>query len=248
MIEDKRVIAVIPARGGSKGLPRKNLLMLFGKPLLGWPVETAQKSMCVDRIIVSTEDPEIAEVARKVGAEVPFLRPAELASDDASSVSVALHALGFLAERNENYDYLILLEPTSPLTESDDIDKAIEILHREREHADAIVGVSRVQSTHPDFDVRLDTLGLIRPYAVKEFQDIKRRQEIEVLYFLDGSLYASAVDALVANRTFYHSRTLGYVVPHWKSFEVDDYVDFICVEALMSRRDEITSLVNGNEQ
>ena len=119
------------------------------------------------------------------------------------------------------------------------VDRALAMLHAGRERADAIVGVSRLEASHPDFDVRLGADGLIRPYAAPDFRCLKRRQDVEPLYFLEGSLYASAVEVLVAKKSFCHDRTLGYPVPRWKAFEIDELIDLICVEALLKHREEL---------
>ena len=241
MIDGKRILGLIPARGGSKGLPRKNILPFCGKPLVLWPVEAAQKSSFVDRILVSTDDPEIAGVVASSGIEVPFLRPSQLATDTASSADVITHTLTWLEHRKELYDFIILLEPTSPFTESEDIDEALKLLSENGRCADSIVSISRVQSTHPEFDVVLGDSGLIKPYSRDHFGVPKRRQEIEPIYFLDGSLYASDVKTFKAKKTFCHDRTLGYIVPKWRAIEIDDQIDWICAEAIMAKLSEIKS-------
>jgi N-acylneuraminate cytidylyltransferase/CMP-N,N'-diacetyllegionaminic acid synthase len=239
MINGKTVLALIPARGGSKGLPRKNIMELCGKPLLGWPIQAARGSNYVDKVVVSTDDREIAEKALEQGAEVPFIRPAELATDTASSISVIEHAISTLMKDNFIFDYLVLLEPTSPLTESADIDLALEKIESKRDIADSIVGVSRVEATHPVFDVLINEAGLIQPFWSPDFSSAKRRQEIDELYFFEGSLYISDTSILLQKKGFYHDRTLPYVVPKWKAFEVDDLIDFICIEAIMNNLDKI---------
>ena len=239
MIADKKILAIVPARGGSKGLPGKNIRMLCGKPLIAWPIHSAKKSRYIDQVIVSTDDPEIAEIAQAEGAEVPFLRPPELATDTATSISVIEHAVGYLAEEGESFNYCVLLEPTSPMTENKDVDSALERLDRQRDIADAIVGISMVEGTHPAFDVVLDERKRIHPYLQEGFDAVTRRQEIENLYFLDGSLYISDIEVLLKRQGFYHERTLGFKMPKWKSFEVDDIVDFFCIEAIMNNRDRI---------
>ncbi|RJG23855.1 acylneuraminate cytidylyltransferase family protein [Massilia cavernae] len=236
MIEQKRVLALVPARSGSKGLANKNIRPLNGKPLLAWPIEAARASEYVDRVIISTDDVHYAELARAAGADVPFIRPAELASDTAPSIEFILHAIDTLAAGGEHYDYLLLLEPTSPLTEASDIDKALLSLVSQRDRADAIVGVSALVSTHPSFAVGVTQDGLIAPYAVASFGRMPRRQDTEPLFSLDGSLYASTVEALRRERGFCHGRTLPYVTPRHKSFEVDDLLDFICIEAILGHR------------
>jgi CMP-N,N'-diacetyllegionaminic acid synthase len=233
------MVAIIPARAGSKGLPGKNLRHLVGRPLVTWPIAAALGAGSINRVIVSTDDDEIANVSRAAGADVPFIRPGYLADDNASSMDVVLHAIDELEKLGEKYEYLILLEPTSPLTESTDIDAAFSQLKSATNAADAIVGVCRVESTHPEYDVRIDENGFLSPYLAPNFKSLRRRQEIEKIYFLEGSLYISSVEAFRRNRTFYHNRTLGYQVPRWKSIEVDELIDFIFVEAIMKSRDEI---------
>lgn len=242
MIDGKRILAVVPARGGSKGLRRKNVRLLAGKPLVEWPISAAIGAAVVDRVVVSTDDPEIAAVSRAAGAEVPFMRPPELATDVAPSAAVLRHALDTLASSGDSYSYVILLEPTSPLTESADIDRALTVLHDFRAKGDAIVGVSSLVAGHPEFCVRLGRDGILSPYAAPDFRSLRRRQELEELYFIEGSLYASAVSVFLSKNGFYHDRTLGFIMPRWKSFEVDDLVDLICVEALLLRRHELLQL------
>jgi len=239
MIEQNKVLAIVAARGGSKSFPRKNLHHLDGRPLVAWPVAAALGAALVSRVIISTDDESIAEAAKSVGADVPFMRPAHLASDTASSMEVVMHSLDTLEAQGNAYDYVVLLEPTSPLTESSDIDAALSKLHANRGKADAIVGICGVEATHPEYDVRINAEGLITPFLMPDFKYLRRRQEIEKLYFLEGSLYISCVKAFRLYKTFFHERTLGYEVPRWKSLEVDDIFDLIMIEAIVQRRDEI---------
>jgi CMP-N,N'-diacetyllegionaminic acid synthase len=236
MIDGKRVLALVPARAGSKGLPDKNIRPLGGKPLLAWPIAAALASQHVDRVVVSTDSEHYAALARAAGADVPFLRPAALASDTAPSIDFILHAIDTLAAAGERFDYLLLLEPTSPLTEASDIDQALTALAAQAARADAIVGVSALVSTHPAFAVRVDGDGRIAPFAAPSFGQLPRRQDTEPLYSLDGSLYASSIEALRRERGFCHARTLPYITPRHKSFEVDDLLDFICIEAIQAQR------------
>ena len=236
MIDGLRVLALVPARAGSKGLPGKNIRPLLGKPLLAWPIEAARASRYVDRVVISTDSAEFAALAQAAGADVPFLRPAEHASDTAPSIAFIEHALDTLAAAGDRYDLLVLLEPTSPLTEAVDIDAALEALVAARPRAESIVGVTALVSTHPAFAVRLDAQGLMQPYAAASFGLLPRRQDTEPLYSLDGSLYISTVEAIRRERGFCHARTLPFITPRWKSFEVDDLVDFICIEAILANR------------
>jgi len=235
MIDGKRVLAIVPARKGSKGLPLKNIRPLGGKPLLAWPIAAARASAHVDRVIISTDDQGFADIAVAHGAEAPSLRPAEMASDTAPSIDFILHAVDTLAAAGDVFDYLVLLEPTSPLTEGADVDAALAQLVAA--DADAIVGVSRLEATHPAFAVRRADDGAITPYAAATFGEMPRRQDIEPLFVLDGTLYASTVAALRRERGFCHTRTLGYETARHKAHEVDDLVDFICIEAIASNLD-----------
>lgn len=237
MIDHAKVLALVPARQGSKGLPGKNIRQLGGKPLLAWPIAAARGSRYVDRVVISTDSPEFAVLAVEAGAEAPFLRPAVLAGDTASSVDVILHAIDFLEASGERFEYVVLLEPTSPLTESSDIDRALEMLFAQRTVADSIVGITAHVSAHPAFAVSRASSGLISPHASPDFGALPRRQDIAPLYALDGSLYASSVASIRERRSFYHDRTLSYVTPRWKSFEVDDLLDFICIEAVLANRE-----------
>lgn len=230
MINGKRVLAIIPARKGSKGLPLKNIRPLAGKPLLAWPIAAARASSHVDRVIISTDDQDFADIAVAHGAEAPFLRPPELASDTAPSLGFILHALDTLEADGDIYDYVVLLEPTSPLTEGSDVDAALSQLVDAG--ADSIVGVSKLEATHPAFAVRRSDDGVIRPYATSSFGDMPRRQDLEPLFSLDGTLYISSVPGLRREQSFCHGQTLGYESARYKAQEVDDMVDFICIEAI----------------
>lgn len=231
MINSKRVLAIVPARSGSKGLKGKNIKELCQKPLIAWPIEAAKSSKYIDKIIVSTDSAIIADVASKYGAQVPFIRPVSLAQDESTSIDVVEHALAFLKNANDHYDYLVLLEATSPLTDGHDIDSALEQLLNNKSEAKAIVGVTEVVDSHPAFCVELNEKGCITPYQ-KKYQSL-RRQELSLLYRFEGSLYISEIETLLEKKAFYHDKTLPYIVPKWKSFEIDDITDFICVEAIM---------------
>jgi CMP-N,N'-diacetyllegionaminic acid synthase len=239
MIDGRRVLAIVPARGGSKGLPGKNIRLLAGKPLLAWPIAAARASTCVDRVILSTDDPDYAEIGRAHGADIPFLRPAELASDTAASIDFILHAIDTLEAAGDAYHYVVVLEPTSPLTEAGDVDGALAALVRGPAGAEALVGVTQMVTNHPAYGMRVAENGLISPLSANGFNNLPRRQDLEPLFCLDGSLYVSTVAALRRERGFCHERTIAYPMARHKAFEVDDLVDFICIEAIMNHLDEI---------
>lgn len=235
MLENTKILALIPARGGSKGLPGKNLRLLGGMPLVAWPIRAALGSLHVDRVIVSTDDLAIKDAALHAGAGVPFIRPPHLALDTSSSMDVVQHALDELHAAGEHYDYVVMLEPTSPLTTSTDVDAALTQLHSARAIADSIVGIARVEATHPEYDVRRTENGLLSPYLAPDFRSLRRRQDIEELYFFEGSVYISDVEVFRRERSFYHSRTMGYLVPRWKSLEIDELVDLHLAEVLIKK-------------
>jgi CMP-N,N'-diacetyllegionaminic acid synthase len=229
MISGKKVLAVIPAREGSKGLPGKNIRPFRGKPLLLWSVEHGISSRFVDRVIVSTDSEEYAVIVQNSGGCVPCLRPKSLATDTATSVEVVLHAVAFLEAHGDAYDILALLEPTSPLRKPEDIDGALELL-LSKPDAESVVSISPTEAHHPAYLMKKMSTGFLQPY-LPNFKVI-RRQDIQPLHFLDGTVYISWINALRTRKSFYHERTLGYEVPKYQSFEIDDMDDFIICEAL----------------
>ncbi len=235
MINKKSVLVVIPARGGSKGLPGKNIKDFCGKPLIVWTIEAALQSSFVDKVIVSTDNQDIAKIAEQSGALVPFIRPTNLATDETSSIDVIKHVLNFCAKKNEPfYDYTIMLEATSPLRVAEDIDGALMELIASP-YAKSIVGISRTEAQNPAFLVTKDSKNLITGYRDSSMKVI-RRQDIESVYFFEGSVYISDTTVLCEKNTFYHDKTLGYEFPKWKSLEIDDLDDFVMAEAIMKHR------------
>ena len=235
MIDGKLIIALIPARGGSKGLPGKNTRSLLGKPLIAWTIEQAKACKFIDRIVVTTDDPDISKISKQYNAEVPFLRPAELATDQASTIDMILHALSFFEKEGNFYDSLVLLEPTSPLRDVRDVENGLLELYSNKK-AESIVGVSKVVSAHPSFLMEIKN-GFICPHSDSEFSPL-RRQEITDLYFPEGSFYASYCRSLKERKSFYHKQTLAYTLPKYKSYEIDELDDFIIVEALIKAKNE----------
>ena len=241
MINGKRVLAIIPARGGSKGLPRKNIMDLAGKPLIVWSIEAAKESQYIDRCIVSTDDKEIATLSRKYGGDVPFMRPAEYALDQTSSMDVIEHAIEHLEALGQTFEYTILLEPTSPLREKQDIDQALRILEDNRDSAAAIVGVCKSESGHPAFSATINSAGLLKPFQGEAFR-VLRRQDITDLYFFEGTIYISDTNHLLNTKSFYTKKTMPYIVPRWKSIEIDDLYDIIIAASVISNIEKFQNL------
>lgn len=228
MINNKKILAVIPARGGSKGVPRKNIKPLEGKPLIAWTIEEAKKSKYIDRLVLSSEDQEIIEVAKSYGCKVPFVRPAELAQDDTPGIDPVLHAL----EQLPGYDIVVLLQPTSPLRTVQDIDGGLDFF--EKHQASSCVSVSEV-SKSPYWMYKLDD-NLVLQRLLEKDQMITRRQDLPKVYVPNGALYAIKVDYLVNYKSFYTHGTLGFVMPRERSYDIDDEMDFIVCETLLERK------------
>ncbi len=231
MIEGKTLLGIIPARGGSKGVPRKNLREVGGRPMIAWGIEAAARSRYLDRTVVSTEDAEIAEVARRHGGDVPLMRPAELARDDSPLEPAILHMLDSLPD---SYDYLVLMEPTVPLKSAEDIDGCISLcLARD---APACVAVSEPPQP-PHWMVTLDARQRIEFVLGTETLSL-RRQELPKAYTVSGAAYVARTEFYRAKRTFFDARTVGYVTPPWRSWDVDTELDLAVVNAILANRPE----------
>lgn len=236
----KSLLIVIPARSGSKGVIGKNMRELLGEPLISWSLKAAVASRFASYVLVSTDSEDIKNFALSKNVQVPFTRPLELAQDDSSSIDVVLHALNYLKVNEfEEFEYVALIEPTSPLRTAQDIDQAFANLLA-LPSAEAIVSVAKVESQHPDFLSTLNAEGFLLPYQPAGITH-KRRQDLDDFYFPEGSIYISKVSTLVAKRSFYHEKTVGYILPRWKSAEIDDPEDLIVVEALLEKviKDEL---------
>jgi len=227
-----RLLGLITARGGSKGIARKNIALCAGLPLLAWTVRAAKQSGVISRLILSTDDQEIAELGRSYGLEVPFMRPADLANDRASSIDVVLHALRWLQE-SEDYipDYVLLLQPTSPLRRAKDIRGAWEKVCAQG--AVSVIGISPARE-HPFWVKRMDTHGRITEFLAGESVPATR-QELPPAYVVNGAIYLSATTAILANNTFYSDPTYGYVMPPECSVDVDTELDLRLAELLLKR-------------
>lgn len=225
-----RIYALIPARGGSKGIPRKNLKPLAGQPLIAWTILPALRSGCFGRVLVSTDDEEIAATSRQLGAEVPFLRPPELASDTARSADVVLHALDWLRAHDLGEpDVLVILQPTSPLRTETDLQAALALV-RSRE-AVAVASVS--PAPHPPAWLRrINAQGELEEWLPAAA--VHRRQDADALYQLNGALYAIRPARFRQDRTFLPPGTQAYVMPAERSLDIDTPWDFHLAELLLS--------------
>lgn len=231
MYQGKTFLAIIPARGGSKGLPGKNIKELCGKPLIAWSIEAGLGSQYIDEVMVTTDSEEIAKVAREFGATVPFLRPAEFASDTATSFDAVKHVIDFYeCELHKNFDYIVLLEPTSPLREKGDIDGMIEKISSLEEQYDAIVSLGEVHE-HPSIMKKI-VGNEIESYC-KELVVATRRQDNEIAYFPYGVAYIVKTKTLLEEKSFYPRRTTHQMIKRYQCCEIDDIYDFLAVENIM---------------
>lgn len=218
------VFALIPARGGSKGIPRKNIKLIGGKPLIVWTIEAALRSRLLDAVVVSTDDAEIAEVARKAGAEVPFMRPAALAQDQTPGLDPVLHALNQLPQ----YQAVLLLQPTSPLRSTQDIDGCLQ-LARERA-APSVVSVSEAE-THPYWTYRINQGQALE--RMVEAAPVARRQDLPQAVALNGALYFADATWLRRSGSLVTAETLAYVMTREHSVDLDTPFDWKLAELLL---------------
>jgi len=221
------LLALIPARGGSKGILKKNIKLLFGKPLIAWTIDAAKKAKCIDRIVVSTDDPEIAKVAKERGADVPFVRPAEYATDEAPSINLALHAI----EQIQGFDWIMLLQPTSPLRNTSDIDNIFKFCQDHK--SSSAVSVNEV-SKHPYRMYQRDSFFNLKPF-ISNHPHVIRRQNLPSAYSLNGALYLARVDWLLKYKSFVRPDTLGYTMPIERSVDIDTEQDWNWAEYLMKK-------------
>ena len=234
MFFDKTVLAIITARGGSKGIPGKNIKLLCGKPLIAWTIEAAIKSKYIDRTIVSTDSDEIMKVSREWGAEVPFKRPVELATDEASSESVILHALNWIQDNdNKYYDYFILLQPTSPLRNEQHIDGAIEKIIEDQK-AESLVSISEV-SISPYLMKVVNRNGYLDDF-IKQDNRVSRRQDLPRIYQINGAIYISKMEDYLEKKSFYMGNNAYYLMDVVSSLDIDTYLDFQIAQVLISQQ------------
>ena len=229
MYKNKRILALIPARGGSKGLPGKNTLSFHRKPLIAHSISQAFKSKYLDKVMVSTDSEKIAGVSRKHGACVPFLRPKSLASSKSNMSDVVIHALNYLSRKGEEHDLILLLQPTSPLRVSGDIDKAIELYFVKK--ASAVVSVCPCEH-HPWLSATLKQDLKIEKLLGKVH---KNRQELPQYYRLNGAVFLIGVDIFKKAKTFLIKNSYAYVMPAERSVDIDSRLDFEFAELLAKK-------------
>ena len=219
-----KTFGLIPARGGSKGIPRKNIKLIAGKPLIVWTIEAALRSSLLSAVVVSTDDPEIADVARRAGAQVPFMRPAELAQDQTPGLNPVLHALDQLPQ----FDSVLLLQPTSPLRTTGDIEACLRLALKH--NAPSVVSVTEA-GTHPFW-----TYSMTEDLALRRFVDaepIAQRQDLPQVFELNGALYFADANWLRSSGSMLGSETLAFIMPKERSVDLDTLIDWKFAELLL---------------
>ena len=224
MYKNKKILALIPARGGSKGIKNKNIFPLNGYPLISYSIKASLKSKFIDETIVSTDDYEIAEVSKKYGADVPFMRPVELASDTSKTVDAVIHAIKTLESQKKYFDVLVLLQPTQPLRISEDIDKAIEKFFEN--DMTGLVSISQVEE-HPLLMRTINTEGKLSSLLNKN--STCRRQDMENFYIVNGCIYINKISEISSDTSF-NDNSIGFLMPSSRSIDIDEVKDIRLAE------------------
>jgi len=227
MYKGKTILGLITARGNSKGIPGKNIKLLGGKPLISWTIEEAKKSRYIDRLILSSEDHEIINIAEKEGCEIPFVRPFELARDESSSMSVIIHAIEYLKIK---YDYLVLLQPTSPFRKVKHIDDMIEECFFSNSRM--MVSVSKMKK-YPAYIFSFK--GKYLESFIKIGKQL-RRQDMPVVYEHNGAIYLAKIEYLLSVKSFLVYDAMGYIMEPIPSLDIDDYLDWKYAEFLVEKK------------
>ena len=229
------MLAIIPARGGSKGVPKKNIRMLGGKPLIHWTIKAAQETKSIDRIILSTDDQEIAELCRETGVEIPFMRPKELASDSSLAIDNYIYTMDKLInEFHYNKDEFIVLLPTTPFRNSNDIENAVEIFYKN--NADSVISCNELE--HPiSWIYSINKSGLMR--NIKE-NELVNRQNDEIFYKPNGGIYIFKHTLLKSINRYYTDNTYAYVMPRERSIDIDTEDDFQFAEFIYEKKNIFT--------
>jgi len=237
MYQDKKILAVIPARGGSKRVPKKNIKLLAGKPLIAYTIEAAKNSPIIDKVIVSTDSSEIAEVAKQYGAEVPFMRPEELSGDTVSDHPVILHALDYLKNEGQNFDYVLYLKPTAPFRTTEDIEEAIKTLYDQ--NVPLVRSVSIARGVHHPYWMYKIKDGIMEPLIEGvRLKDYYRGQMLpKDIVNLNGMVEAYAVDHAYNSDFINDADRIGYIIiPDDRAVDIDEEMDFQICENIINNK------------
>ena len=227
MYEGKKILAIIPARGGSKGIPHKNIINLCGKPLIAYTIEAAKQSMYVDTVLVSTDNVEIQSVSEQYGAMAPFLRDAMIATDKATTISVVVDAVQRLSMNNENYDVVILLQPTSPLRTTEEIDVAIDVFFQN--DMQGVVSVNAVETS----PFLLRTIEGHRLQRIISESSTIRRQDMPTYYEVNGAIYINHIREIDENLSF-NDNPIPYIMNREHSVDIDTWDDLEMAKEILN--------------
>jgi CMP-N,N'-diacetyllegionaminic acid synthase len=228
-----RVLGIVTARGGSKGIPRKNIAPVLGRPLLAYTADAALASRRLTRVVLSTDDEEIARVGRSCGLDVPFMRPPELARDDTPTVPVLQDVVRRLEASGQRYDAVFTLQPTNPLRRAEDIDGAVELL--EKTGADSVISFVDVGEKHPARMKSIDPDGRVVDPPFAEAMEGQRRQDLPRLYLREGSVYLTRRDVLMERNSLKGGDCRAWIVPPERALNIDTPLDLFIVEQVMRR-------------
>ncbi len=231
MYKNKSFLAIIPARAGSKRLPNKNILNLIDKPMISYSIEAGLNSKYIDEIVVSTDSKSIADISEQFGAKVPFIRPFELATDTATSFDVVKHTIEFYKNKlKKEFDYLILLQPTSPLRDEEDIDEAIEFMFEKS--ADSVISICEAEHSPLYMNILESDLSM-KDFIPKEIENL-RSQDFEKYYRINGAIYIVKVTKFLSEKTlFLKKNSFAFVMERKKSIDIDEEIDFKLAEVLL---------------
>lgn len=229
MYKGKRFLAVIPARGGSKGIPYKNIIEVNNQPLIQYTIDEANKSEFLDRVVVSTDDTKIADIVKKVGGEVPYLRPSELAKDNSKSIDAVIHLVKELERKGHIYDFIVLLQPTQPLRKSWHIDEAITQIVETNQSS--LVSVSEVNE-HPILMRTINNEGELETLLKRN--STLRRQDFPSFYKVNGAIYINRLDSNFDQYTSLNDNTTPYIMGREYDIDIDDYRDLEILRILLA--------------
>lgn len=231
-----KVLGIVTARGGSKGIPYKNITNVNGKPLLYYTAESALASKYLSKTILSTDDKEIASVGRELGLEVPFLRPDALAMDNTPTIPVLQHAVRFFEAKGLFFDAVFVLQPTNPLRLTSDIDGAVELLVSTG--ADSVISFSSVGEKHPARMKYIDKLGKVTDPPFAEAFEGQPRQQLKEMFLRDGSVYVTRISVLMAQNSLKGSDSRAWIIPPERACNIDTPLDLVIAECLLAHRDK----------
>ena len=231
MIGKKKILGLVLARKNSKGLKNKNIKKIKGKETFLWPLSSFKKSKYVDIYTISTDSQTILKKSKKNKIPIYFKRPVNLAKDNTPSYKPIIHAINYFKKKKLLFDYIVLLEPTSPLTSAKDLDKAIEMIYRKK--GKTLVSIGKINQLDPNYFFKVKN-GVLKKFISKKLST--RRQDLKKLYYLDGSIYISEVSHFIKNQSFISSRTIPLIFPKFKNFEIDDITDFKIVKFIAEKK------------